>query len=73
VTHLAEELAHRDGTYGLPDADYQHLAGDIRRAYVRIIGEWLEYMEHLQRKYPYLYSLAIRTNPFDPTASPEVT
>lgn len=73
VTHLAEELAHRDGAYGLPDADYKHLAGDIRRAYVRIIGEWLQYMEHLQRKYPYLYSLAIRTNPFDPAASVEVT
>jgi hypothetical protein len=73
VTHLAEELAHRDGAYGLPDADYEHLAGDIRRAYVRIIGEWLQYMEHLQRKYPYLFSLAIRTNPFDPAASPEIT
>lgn len=73
VTHLAEELAHRDGAYDLPAADYEHLAGDIRRAYVRIIGEWLEYMEHLQRKYPYLFSLAIRTNPFDPTASAEIT
>jgi hypothetical protein len=73
VTHLAEELAHRDGAFGLPAADYEHLAGDIRRAYVRIIGEWLEYMEHLQRKYPYLFSLAIRTNPFDPTASAEIT
>jgi hypothetical protein len=73
VTHLAEELAHRDAAYGLPAADYAHLAGDIRRAYVRIIGEWLQYMEHLQRKYPYLFSLAIRTNPFDPTASAEIT
>ena len=73
VTHLAEELAHRDGAYDLPAADYEHLAGDIRRAYMRIIGEWLEYMEHLQRKYPYLFSLAIRTNPFDPTASAEIT
>ena len=68
VTHLAEELAHRDGAYDLPAADYEHLAGDIRRAYMRIIGEWLEYMEHLQRKYPYLFSLAIRTNPFTTTA-----
>ena len=73
VTHLAEELAQRDGAYGLPASDYKHLAGDIQRAYVRIIGEWLLYMEHLQGKYPYLFSLAVRTNPFDPAASVEVT
>jgi hypothetical protein len=72
VTHLAEELAHRDGAYGLPASDYKHLAGDIRRAYTRIIGEWLLYMEHLQQRYPYLFSLAVRTNPFDPMASAEV-
>lgn len=72
VTHLTEELAHRDDVYGLAAADYEHLAGDIRRAYVRTIGEWLKYMEHLQRTYPYLFSLAVRTNPFDPAASPEI-
>jgi hypothetical protein len=72
VTHLTEELAHRDKVYGLPPADYEHLAGDVRRAYVRTIGEWLKYMEHLQRAYPYLFSLAVRTNPFDPAASPEI-
>jgi hypothetical protein len=71
VTHLTEELAHRDTVYGLPAADYAHLAGDIQRAYVRTIAEWLKYMEHLQRTYPYLFSLALRTNPFDPDASPE--
>jgi hypothetical protein len=72
VTHLTEELAHRDTVYGLPPSDYAHLAGDITRAYSRAIGEWLKYMEHLQRSYPYLYSLALRTNPFDPEASPQV-
>jgi hypothetical protein len=29
-------------------------------------------MKHLQDNYPYLFSLAMRTNPFDPKASPEV-
>ncbi len=71
VTHLTEELAQRDTVYGLPAADYAHLAGDIQRAYTRTIAEWLKYMEHLQRTYPYLFSLALRTNPFDPDASPE--
>lgn len=72
VTHLAEELSHRATAYGLPAADYEHLAGDASRAYARTIGEWLTYMEHLQRKYPYLFSLAVRTNPFDPAASAEI-
>jgi len=26
-------------------------------------------MEHLKNEYPYLFSLAVRTNPFDPNAS----
>jgi hypothetical protein len=72
VFHLAEELAQRKDLKGLPDTDYQHLAGDIKRAYVLLILEWLAYMEHLKEKYAYLFSLAIRTNPFDPDASPEV-
>ncbi|OQC68906.1 MAG: hypothetical protein BWX50_01111 [Euryarchaeota archaeon ADurb.Bin009] len=29
-------------------------------------------MEYLQKNYPYLFSLAMRSNPFDETASPVV-
>ncbi len=72
VFHLAEELAHRTNVRKLPDTDYEHLAGDIKRAYKRLISEWLDYMKHLKAEYPYLFSLAIRTNPFDRNASPEV-
>jgi len=35
------------------------------------IFEWLQYMEHLLNNYPYLFSLAIRINPFDPDADVE--
>jgi len=72
VFHLAEELAHRTGVEGLPDTDYKHLAGDIERAYKLLVREWLSHMEHLKGHYPYLFSLALRTNPFDPDASPQV-
>jgi len=34
VFHLTEELANREALTQLPDTDYQHLAGDIKRAYV---------------------------------------
>jgi hypothetical protein len=30
-------------------------------------------MDHLRSMYPYLFSLAVRTNPFDPAASVVVT
>lgn len=65
VFHLAEELAHRSGFDGVPKADGDHLAGDIKRVYHLILGEWLTYMKFLKNNYPFLFSLAIRTNPFD--------
>lgn len=72
VFHLADELAHRGDLEALPDSDRKHLAGDIERAYGHLIGQWTDYMKHLKEDYPYLFSLAMRTNPFDPAASPVV-
>jgi hypothetical protein len=72
VFHLGEELAQREDVTRLSRHDYKHLAGDIERAYGLLIAEWLAYMEHLERYYPYLFSLAMRINPFDPTASAEI-
>lgn len=72
VFHLTEEVTSRDDVTQLPDTDYAHLAGDIKRVYVRLVYTWLDYMEHLKNNYPYLFSLAMRTNPFDLEASPVV-
>lgn len=72
VFHLTEELAARDDLSRLSAPDCTHIGGDIRRAYLLLIAEWLAYMGHLKREYPYLFSLAVRTNPFDPKASAEV-
>lgn len=72
VFHLTDELTHRTDLKGLPDTDYQHLSGDIQRSYKQLILQWLDYMKHLQRDYPYLFSLALRTNPFDASASVEI-
>ena len=69
VLHLKEELLHRKELTGLPAEDYKHLSGDIRRAYILLVHEWLDYMKYLKKNYPYLFSLAIRTNPFDKNAS----
>jgi hypothetical protein len=72
VFHFTEELTCREDVKQLIATDYDHISGDIKRAYVLLISEWLAYMKHLKTDYPYLFSLAIRTNPFDPDASPEV-
>jgi hypothetical protein len=72
VFHLTEELASRVDVRKLRATDYAHLSGDIKRAYIYLIAEWVAYMKHLKSDYPYLFSLATRTNPFDPDASPEV-
>ncbi len=69
VFHLMEELAYRDDLSSLPQADKDHLGGDIKRAYHLVVGEWLVYMKYLKTSYPYLFSLAIRVNPFNPEAS----
>jgi hypothetical protein len=68
VTHLAEELKARDDLSLLPPSDIAHLKGDMERVYSRLVPEWLKYMEYLQNHYPYLFSLAMRTNPFDDNA-----
>ena len=73
VFHLSEELTFRgDELEELPESDYQHLAGDLRRAYSRLTTQWLEYMQHLKSTYPFLFSLAARVNPMNPSASPIV-
>lgn len=72
VFHLAEELSVRDSFEGLPRTDYDHLSGDIKRAYSQLIVEWLSYMKHLKEDYPYLFSLAVRMNPMDVQADPVV-
>lgn len=73
VTHLAEELSFRGDLAALPPADVAHLSLDMRRAYVALLIEWLAYMRHLKAAYPYLFSLAVRTNPLDAEASVTVT
>jgi hypothetical protein len=67
LNHLTEEMK------ALPPADVSHLTTDITRVYSQLILEWVKYMEYLKTHYPYLFSLAMRKNPFDPSASVVVT
>jgi hypothetical protein len=69
VFHLTEELVGREGLRDLPESDYRHLAVDIERVYRLLVLEWLDYMKYLKASYPYLFSFAMRTNPFEERAS----
>lgn len=72
LTHLGEELCFRPDLAHLGTADSIHIAGDVKRAYKLLGSQWLSYLSHLQSQYPFLFSLAVRTNPLDPSARVEV-
>jgi hypothetical protein len=69
IFHLTEELVSRNQLEKLSQNDKEHLVRDIKRAYRAIIFEWIAYMKYLKTEYPYLFNLAMRTNPFNPNAS----
>lgn len=69
VFHLTEELNRRADPSSLPESDLEHLKGDLVRVYRNLAVQWVAYMHYLKGNYPYLFSLAMRTNPFDRAAS----
>lgn len=72
LSHLIEELLAREDLSEVTGKDYEHICGDIGRAYGILVNQWLDYMEYLKNNYPYLFSLASRLNPFDPNASAQI-
>ncbi len=64
TTHLDEELEGRASLKGLSKTDLEHLTVDIQRMYDHLASEWLDYVQHLKGAYPFLYSLVLRTHPF---------
>jgi hypothetical protein len=69
VTHLDEELEARQSVTGLCGNDAEHITGDIQRMYDHLASEWLDYVEHLKANYPFLFSLILRTHPFQENPS----
>ena len=72
TTHLDEELEARPRLSGLPKEDLAHLAGDIQRMYDHLASEWIDHVQHLKAAYPFLFSLVLRTHPFQENRSPVV-
>ncbi|WP_462268410.1 potassium channel family protein [Desulfobacter sp.] len=69
IFHLLDELSQRNNLSELLDSDRKHLEGDISRVYKFLLFEWLRYLRYIKENYGYLFSLAVRTNPFDPDAT----
>ena len=70
IYHLRDELLSRpQDLAALPASDIKHLAGDATRVYGLLSRQWLAYARYLKDAYPYLFYLAVRTNPFNPEAS----
>ena len=66
IQHLEEELAARQDLSASPPPDLAHLKGDAERAYGRLVHQWLQYLVHLKRYYPYLFSFELRADPLSP-------
>ena len=64
IVHLRDELAARPSFTDLPETDIAHIANDVKRAYALLTLQWIDYMQYLKNRYPFLFSLALRTNPF---------
>lgn len=72
-SHLIEELSNRRNIECLSKDDLEHIVVDISRVYETLIVEWINYVEHLQREYPYFFSLEVRMNPFNENARIEIS
>ena len=68
ILHLDEELEHRTDLALVNDTDFGHLNGDMNRVYNKLVYEWVYYLRYLNKHYPYMIALIIRTNPFDEDA-----
>ena len=69
IFHLMEELGARESLSDLPETDLTHLSGDIYRVYAQLTREWLLYCKHLQKSYPYIFSIVARTHPLQDNPS----
>lgn len=73
IFHLNDELELRTDLKKINPKDFDHLMNDINRIYSRLTYEWIKYLEYLNENYPYMSSLAIRTNPFNPEIDVYIT
>jgi hypothetical protein len=72
VFHFTEELEQRKNVESSSGKDLEHLSLDVKRVYKNLLIQWLDYMMYLSKEYPYLYSLGVRTNPYNSSSKIEL-
>ena len=70
--HLREELVLRTDLEACGKEDVKHLENDVNRMYGMLSKQWFRYVHGLKRRYPYLYSLVVRSNPFNEKSCVEI-
>lgn len=68
IVHLRDELIFIQ-TSPKNKEDLSHIQIDIERVYKAITIQWVYYLKHLKKLYPYLYKNAIQLNPFEHTCN----
>ena len=63
VIHLRDEIIFMENDK-YHELNINHLEHDILRVYRNITLMWVDYLEYLNKSYPFLYNNAIRVNPF---------
>ncbi len=66
VFHVADEIKSRGDLRKLSKDEIEHLSTDLLRAYRAMVVEWTSYIIYLKTEYPFLYTAAIKKNPFCP-------
>lgn len=61
--HLKDEILFFENN-GINECGKKHIENDVLRVYKSIIIQWISYLDYLQKFYPFLYSNAVRKNPF---------
>lgn len=56
----------------MTESDLEHLTDDANRVCQLLVKEWVGYIGHLKKMYPYLFSPAVRKNTFKMIPSVEV-
>lgn len=67
ITHISDELHVRPHIDNLGHEDADHIKGDFSRAYDLLLVEWMKYVIHLKKEYPFMYLAALRYGPFAPS------
>ncbi|NRT70440.1 hypothetical protein [Clostridium beijerinckii] len=67
LMHLRDEIIFLQYKT-LTDDDSPHIKGDICRVYKALTSQWINYLSHLKKFYPYQYNGAIKFNPFTVTS-----